>query len=718
MRLVRADIQNFKLLEDVQLEFSTDPARPLTVVRAENGSGKTSLLYALLWGFYGLDGLPEQARSLRLTSSACPAGTPVDVQVMIEFEHTDDAADVTRYRLIRSMVETPGGGDKVERTSDRLRLLKITSAGEEDVEAAEALVRKLVPFHLRNIFFTNGDDVQTFISARVSTQQRQAQVHKAIRSLLGLDALRTAADDIDARFTTLRREVAKSGGTDVEEAERQLEQTDTEIGGLTAVQDGLREQLANMAEQKDKWERELNAIRGIGDLDELNARITKLRAEVDDLETRQRVQAFARMREALKSESCSWALLGPKLEQGLARLADLADRRVIPGASIEVLNDRLALNECICGEDLAEGSQRRAAVEHLRDDQQKISESRQRLTALLHTARHAELAHEGRIEQGEDFPSLRVSLLQDYTLIRDGLRGKGTELEQLIERRKQIDESRVRDLTEKIANVEKRIADSNTTIGRNDAQLSRLGELREEHDRRRREAEKAARVNEDLATRRDAAEDLLQLARGTLSVLEHDHVRLVSDRMAELFMQIVGSHPGFEAGVFNGVHISDDFDIVVDTRLDRTLDTDFELNGASQRALTLSFIWALMEVSGTTAPRIIDTPLGMVAGGVKTRLVDAITKPPSGALPDFQVILLLTRSEIRDVEDLLLERAGIVETMSCSKDYPTDLVYDWGVDRPLVRVCSCSIRESCTTCARHYDEQHGIHFRRLEEAAA
>ena len=65
-----------------------------------------------------------------------------------------------------------------------------------------------------------------------------------------------------------------------------------------------------------------------------------------------------------------------------------------------------------------------------------------------------------------------------------------------------------------------------------------------------------------------------------------------------------------------------------------------------------------MEVSDTAAPRIIDTPLGVVAGGVKTRMVDAITRPRQVDEPDSQVVLLLTRSEIRDIEDLLDERTG------------------------------------------------------------
>src|SRR5258708_30265215 len=40
------------------------------------------------------------------------------------------------------------------------------------------------------------------------------------------------------------------------------------------------------------------------------------------------------------SESCSWVLLGDKLRKGEALLIDLADRNVIPGASVEVLKDR------------------------------------------------------------------------------------------------------------------------------------------------------------------------------------------------------------------------------------------------------------------------------------------------------------------------------------------------------------------------------------------
>jgi hypothetical protein len=123
-----------------------------------------------------------------------------------------------------------------------------------------------------------------------------------------------------------------------------------------------------------------------------------------------------------------------------------------------------------------------------------------------------------------------------------------------------------------------------------------------------------------------------------------------------------------------------------------------------------------MEVSGTTAPRIIDTPLGMISGGVKTRLVQLMTESPQEGVPDFQVVLFLTRSEIRDIEELLTERAGVAQTLSCSAHYPGDLRFDWGVDHAVSRVCGCSHLESCRVCARTYDEVHGVLFRDDEVA--
>ena len=715
MRLIRAHVRNFKLLEDVKLEFSTKYERPLTMIRAENASGKTSLLYAFQWAFYGMAGLPTSAKSLRLTSTSIPSHTATTVSVTIEFETEDEHGNVARYRLIRSVTETPTAEDAFERQPDRVRLLRILPTGEEDIEAAESTIWAWLPMRLKDVFFTDGDSVQTFISGQIGARERQNRVQNAIRDLLGIEKFQTAADDIEAVFRTVRAEAAKSGGRDMSNLERALEETNAQIRDLKADRDKLRDRQVNMKDQRTAWEKELRGLRGIGDIDELNERIGQAEEEQVRLE-RQRLTILGRMQDALKSEEFSWHYLDERLRNGLQVLSKLADLRIIPGASVEVLADRLELNECVCGQSLAPGSDHRGHVERLLAEQRDVSANRQRLTGLSHLGKRAEAGEQGRRESRRAFSDTSTRLLQEFTEAGDSLRAKGHEIDGLKGRRNSINEEHVRDLASRLDAVEGKIVQVNQDIGAREVELKHAEERQIEQERELKEAQRKAAISSELALKRDIAEDLTNLVRNVLGVLQGDYVGRVSTRMRELFMEIVGTpddpvREDFGPELYTGVHIDDEHNIVVDTHDNKRLDPDFELSGASKRALTLSFIWALMEVSGATVPRMIDTPLGMVSGGVKFRMVDAITKPPTNGHPSFQVILFLTRAELRDVEELIDERAGASMTLTCSTHYPVDLIYLPGTMYPISRICSCDHRHSCRICARHYDERHGILFR-------
>ncbi len=714
MRLIRARVRNFKLLEDVELEFSTKRNQPLTVIRAENGSGKTSLLYAFQWAFHGASGLPAMARDLRLTSTATPFGQATTVSVTIEFQITDHLGNSARYRLIRSIVETPTAEDAFDRQPEQIRLLRITAKGEDPVASADATIRAWLPDELRDVFFTDGDSVQTFISGQIGARQRQSRVQDAIRDLLGIDRFRTAASDIEAAYRSLRAEAAKSGGRNTSNLESMLEEAVRQIDLAVADLAKLRERQANMAEQRARWDRELRGMRGIGELDEINSRIERAEKERDRLE-RERSAALVRMRDSLKSEDYSWEFMNVKLRSGVGVLADLADRRIIPGASVEVLADRLELGECICGASLEPRSEHREHVERLLEEQRGVSESLQRLTELSHLARRADAEEQRRRESSRAFPHTAAQLRQEFTEASDGLRAKALELEQLKLLRGSIDERLVRDLTSRIEGVDAKIAQAHQEIGAKEVELELARERQTVQEEALDAAQKEARVSKEVALKRDVAQDLTNLAADVLRVLEGDYVRRVSERMNSLFMEIVGTpddplRRDFGSELFARVHIDGAFNICIDTFDGRRLDPDFELNGASKRALTLSFIWSLMEVSGATAPRMIDTPLGMVSGGVKLRMLDAITTPPADTLPEFQVILFLTRAELRDAENLIDGRAGAIMTLSCSEHYPIDLVHSWGSDYPVSRICSCDHRQSCRMCARHYDGLHGVVF--------
>ena len=267
----------------------------------------------------------------------------------------------------------------------------------------------------------------------------------------------------------------------------------------------------------------------------------------------------------------------------------------------------------------------------------------------------------------------------------------------------------------------------------------RAGKLQKERDRQEvdilrrpcelREKELAEQVGQIKAanqkqqvfnSRMTVAQDLGSVVKSTFDELQNVYMLRVSDRMNTLFLQLVGADPTVAGGVFKKAEITPDYEIKVLSADNRTLDPDHELNGASKRALTLAFIWALTEVSGVIAPRVIDTPLGMMSGGVKSRVVEIISNPdlvPFTAeegeerpkeRQEFQVILFLTRQEILMVEELLDVRAGKVKTLTNSASFPIDLLNDPKVEQPTILVCDCTHRQHCPVCARKDDDQHHL----------
>jgi DNA sulfur modification protein DndD len=707
VRLINARIQNFKLLESLEIEFSVDPDKPLTLIRAANGSGKTSLLYALRWSFYGMEGLPPQAADRRLSASFSTPGVPVEIQARIEFEHYDDVSRTrSRFRLIRSVTETPGLEDTVDRGPEILRLLRITSSGEEEMDGAQGIISRIIPSRLASIFFTNGDDVQQFISGHIESPRRQNAVHEAIRMLLGMDQLEIADRDLDKVLGSLKREMAGSGGGDLEAIIDELEKANDALDESTSRHKLESDRLARIDSAIEEDEKELTGLRGIGDIDEINRRIDALERDIKTLKGQEQ-SSLDGMKALLRSEATSWTLMAPELSSGLRLMRGLADRNVIPGTSLEVLRDRVELETCICGESLSEGSKALERVLELFQEQKEIEPVRAKQTQTWHLARQSHEAFLAEVDRGGSLQNQRNSTLSAYTDAVHGRQGKESDLEAEKARRSMIKEERVQELVRRIATARVKLSECNRALGEALRDISTQQTTVNQFNEEFKKAEARSKISAELSARRDAVEDLREVTRQTLTILKTDHVARVSEHMNRLFLDIVGSDPELDASVFKGVKIESDFDIIVQAGGGRTLDPDFELNGASQRALTLAFIWSLMAVSGKEAPRIIDTPLGMTSGGVKRRIVEMVSTP-SESHADFQVVLLMTRSEVRDVEDLLDEWAGKSITMSCSKDYPKDLVSDWGVEHPVVRACSCDHRESCDTCRRHYDQTRGI----------
>ena len=88
--------------------FLLEQNAPLTVIRAENGSGKTSVLQALRWAFYGAKALDDLL--VRISPADWPDGEPCTISVEIEFSHTLVSTVGDRASYQRNAIRAKAGG--------------------------------------------------------------------------------------------------------------------------------------------------------------------------------------------------------------------------------------------------------------------------------------------------------------------------------------------------------------------------------------------------------------------------------------------------------------------------------------------------------------------------------------------------------------------------------------------------------------------------------
>ena len=178
MKLIRAEFENFRLLRDLTLDFSTD--KTLTVIRAENETGKTTILNGLLWALYGDNALPNEGKDYRLHPIDWDVsnGGQVPISVQVDFETTGlwrssrgPIETRRQYRISRSAFETLDGTEW-KRISSTVKLAQIEDTGSEFVKYPDAEINDELPSELRDVFFTDGDRVLSFIEATVSNTNK------------------------------------------------------------------------------------------------------------------------------------------------------------------------------------------------------------------------------------------------------------------------------------------------------------------------------------------------------------------------------------------------------------------------------------------------------------------------------------------------------------------------------------------------------------------
>lgn len=362
MILERLVLDNFRQFKGRQeIVFSDLRERNVTIVHAENGFGKTTLLKALLWGLYGRDGLMgndgnpddfERPDSIIHEGLALRAKDPLALTATVEITFMHDA---DRFILTRQLTLAQ---QKLNPKQSTLSLEVMRSGQTFSLDRPQQRIQAIVPDGISRFLFFNGERINY-----LAMERNSAQVTEAIHQMLGLELLKQTIDDL--RHQNVRGKLRSE----------QKEMTSDEKRKLIEELSKLEEQLKECKTQEDQTLANLKAIQV-----EITSVDSKLAANRVAHELQTKRILLMQEREALVGKrddvtkrlskligDDGYTLFTAKLiNRGREIIARFRSEGKIPARVLNTfLQELLEHGTCICTRVLAEGSPERAAVENL-----------------------------------------------------------------------------------------------------------------------------------------------------------------------------------------------------------------------------------------------------------------------------------------------------------------------------------------------------------------
>ena len=263
MKLHSLTTRNFMpYMGHMELTFPQDEHRNVMIVFGDNMRGKTSILNAMRWAFYG-EALGRHSRPIPLQEIVNKDAALADnwrVEAHVRFDANGYIYDLRRVAERRELVATPS------RPEDFRQAIYLTRNGVPvSGDQVEAEIGLIAPKQISRFFLFDGELLQEYETLLIEDSRQGQQIKEAIEQVLGVPALTNGRVDIQ----TILKQAQKRQNADLKL-----------ITGL----EKQAERHADLTGKIDVIDR---------DLEDLNERLKKIREErnilYDDIEAAQSV---------------------------------------------------------------------------------------------------------------------------------------------------------------------------------------------------------------------------------------------------------------------------------------------------------------------------------------------------------------------------------------------------------------------------------------------
>ena len=325
-------IENWRCFYGEQkIEFASTTDRNVTLIHAENGVGKTSLLNALLWCFYKKHTPRFEKPDDILNLQALREGK-TSAYVAVEFSHEDNLYEARRF-FRRGISET----------QDTLKVIKIFNDGtQEHVRNDPNLfLNSVLPADMAGHFLFDGEHAEA-----ITGRANSSTVSKAIKDILGCSFVVQTIEALAPIETSYRRSMSTQTTINkMSELESALKRNQNAAKNLDNQVEKIDNLVVEMEEERASIENTLSQFANIK-----QAQTTKTNL-INTIAREQKYQKHSLVRQQLWAGNNATYLTAKNLLPVAQKV--LAEFNAIDAKKTkfnkEVINQILLLGECVCG---------------------------------------------------------------------------------------------------------------------------------------------------------------------------------------------------------------------------------------------------------------------------------------------------------------------------------------------------------------------------------
>jgi DNA sulfur modification protein DndD len=348
MKLLEVHMEDFRqFLGEAKIDFALEDDSSVTIVHGENGVGKTTILNAIHWCFYGTSLSDFEKPDVLVNDTAFNNQGKKTAKVEVRFLHND-----TVYRIQRVYDQ--------EKKRSEVSGFTVVQGNNTPVDGIAAVVQRIIPIHMAPYFFFHGEGLNS-LGAGVGRNSFK----DAIRAILGFNHADKSISLMAQIRVKWQKETAKlarldaqgrealekeaQASEDITVAETQYVEAQQSLGVVEARLSELNEEIAGINVQ--------NVEALVERRQKLEHRQRRIPKEMVSI-VNQQVNLIAKY---------GWSIFGySSLKDSAEVLQSFRSKRKLPSE----YNDRfikllLKDGKCICGAELGESSGARANVESM-----------------------------------------------------------------------------------------------------------------------------------------------------------------------------------------------------------------------------------------------------------------------------------------------------------------------------------------------------------------